>query len=937
MEVPVKGKKILKISLGIVGALLLVFLLTFLFWLGPAVKVIAEHFGLKALGTPLTINNLSINPKNGTIHLSDFAIANPDTFGKSNAVSLASLDVSIDIGSIFSSTVVVHQVAINSPRFVYEQSSASDNINEFIASIQEFIGYDPKAPPPPADPEELEKKRRKAEKKALKKKGQEPKIVLVESLQINDVQFLLANTHDPLLDFSAGFEQLSVSMTNGTVQLDNLYVSNPGRLETPNLFSLEQVEILLQPGTIYSSNIAINAVNIRKPHAFVEYNPETDTLGEFLKIASSLAAKIPTNAPGASATNAIAAAQAPAEPAPAPPEVILGPLTIDDVQFHVVNIGDPKLNVHLGLGQLVVALQTGDITLDHLFFTNPKRLATPNLFDLEGIHLKFAPDSLGADTLVIEDVQVLRPHAFLELNKDSNTTAEFMKIVSGFTARIPGYPVPGLPQPSSPPPAKPEPMQNAETPPAPLELHNLLVDDIQVKLLDTTPTNNIAGEPHMIAGIGSISVKLVDGLLQIKGISVPNVAGFHAANIFHLANIDVAIQPDSLFSDQVVIDKIFINAPEVNLEQTEKSGNVAVLQTQLMQFVPPTDVNPEAAEKQVAQPTEPESEPVPLAEQPVILHQLMVTNLAVTLKLPVPTNTPTTGPMGMVNVGKLNPIGKVSLSNLNPLSGHGSTEEGQIVEPDAPIKLVGFDFLSIEPLKGLLYIDGLRVANPPGFSRWDLVNIQQFRLDLEPDTLQTDTVLIEDILVKKPRVRYERQIMSDNIKALQQEIEQATSRRKEYMGEEGQPQATAAAAAAEESNQEDGDGGKKVIIEHFLISSGMVQAKLSALPSIPVPLPDIELKNIGKKQGGATVAEASAQVFNTFYETLVGAVGNATGFAGDTLKGVGSLGMGALGNITGGMTHGIENAIKDTEDAVKNLNEKRKKRRGAGGRRHPLK
>lgn len=900
-----KARKVIKISLSIVGTLLLFLICTVLFWLGPTVKLIAQQVGSKALGTPLTINTLSINPKNGTIHLSDFAIANPETFGKSNAVSLVSLDVAVDLGSIFTQTVVVHQVALNSPHFIYEQSSASDNITEFILNIQEFVGYDPSAPPPP-NPKKLERERKKKEKKAGKKKGKVPKIVKIESLVINDVQFHLANQDDELLDFNVGFEQLSVSTTNGIVQLDQFYISNPGRLQTPNLFALEQLEILLNPDSIYSTNIYINAIHIRKPHAFVEHNPETDTLGEFLNIASELMAKIPTNAPKASETHEPVIANVETEPPPPPPEVTFDLLTIDDVQFHLVNMGDPDLSVHMQLDQLAVGMDQGTINLDNLFFTNPKRLDTPNLFSLDGITIDFVAESLKTDTLIVKDVQIHKPHAFLELNKKANTAGEFMKIANGFTERISTYSIPTAPQ----PPLNTESKTAKNTPPAanestapPIELHNLLIDDIQIRLLDTTPTNAVPNDPHRIAGINEVSIKLVEGKLQIKEISIPNVKGFMATNLFHLANIDIAIDPASLFSDQVIINTVLIDSPEVNLEQTKESGNVAELQTTLMQFVPQSVSSNNESITQTSKPEE-KAQPIPLSEQPILLHQLLVTNLAVNLKLPVITNTTVIGTMGRMDIGKLNPMDKISINKLNPLSAEKDDEKD--VDPNAPLTLMAFNQLSLEPLKGLLYIEGMRISNPPGFTRRDLVNLEELRIDLDPDTLQSDTLIIEDILISRPRIRYERQIMSDNIKALQKEIEQATMRRSEALGKE-EKEAKVSTTSEEEE-------GQKVIIEHLLIPNGMVRAKLSAMPSIPVPLPTIEMNDIGKEKGGASASEASSQIFNTVYDSMIGAVSSTTGFAGDTIKGVGSFGMGALGSVTDGVTGGLGNVVNKKDN-----------------------
>ncbi|MEI6891620.1 MAG: hypothetical protein V5783_05555 [Pontiella sp.] len=882
-----KLKKILKILFGATVLLIVLVTLTVLFWLGPTVKLIAQNIGTKALGTPLTIHSLSINPRKGTFHLSNFAIANPNTFGQSNAVSLASLDIALDMGSLFSQTVVVHQVTINSPHFIYEQSSATDNLNEFILSIQEFIGHDPSAPANPPDPKQEEIKRRKAAEKAEKNQDKIPKVIVVESLVLNDVKFHLANTDHKQLDLEMGFKQLSVSMTNGVVQLDQLYISNPGRLETPNLFSLEQFSLLLEPEGIYSGPLNIHAIHLRKPHVFVEYNPETDTLGEFLKIAETLLAKLPTNRLETAATHERTRLEGAPEPDAAPAkEIILGPITIEDIQFHVVNIGDPDLSVHFGLNQLVVSLEDGSLQLDHLYFTNPKRLNTPNLFSLEGIHVDFDPDSLGAETLVFKDIQIKQPYAFLELNPDANTLSAFIEIANGFIDRIPTYPIPEMPELA----ARPESTTAPASPAAPpFELHNLLVDDLQVQLLDSTATNSTATEPHVIAQIDEILIKLVEGNLQINNITIPNVKGFLATNLFHLAHIGIEIQPASIFSDQIIIDHIFIDSPKLNLEQTEESGNVAALQHQFLPFIPSPSDQPEVVQKETVE-SEMKSNPIPLSEQPIVLHQLVVTNLTVHLKLPV-SSTNENFSLMKDTLGILKPMERLaSLNKLNPLASQENDAEEEI-DPNAPMELLVLNWLSLEPLKGLLQMKGLHISNPPTFSKRDLINLEELRLEVQLDSLQTDTLVIQDILISRPRIRYERKIKSDNIKALQKEIEQVIVRRDEI-----HPQS---------EKDSDAQEGQKVIIEHILITKGLVSAKLSALPAIPLPLPDIEMNDIGKKDGGTSISEASSTVFNTFYEALISSIGNATGFAGDTVKNIGSFGLGALGDLASGITNSI--------------------------------
>ncbi len=743
-----KAKKVIRTLLVILAALVLLVVCDVLFWLGPTVKLAAQRIGSKALGTPLTINELSINPHKGTIHLSGFSINNPESYGRSNVVSLASMDIAIDMNSIFSQTVVVHNVAINSPHFIYEMSTASDNISEFILNIQDFTGIDPQAP----------KKDKPAEAQAPEKKDK-PKIV-VERLAINDVQFHIANTDEPELDFNIGLEQLTLGMTNGTVSLKNLHIGNPGTLSTPNLFTLDGIDIQLAPESIYSGTVSIQDIQVRNPHAYLELNHDSDTVSAFMKIAENVAARVPTNSTGV-ATQTVAAVE--------------------------------------------------------------------------------MPDSIDA-------------------------------------------------------PASP-----------PFELHNLLVDDIQVKLLDTTRTNAPAG-PGMLAGIGSIAVKLVDGKIQVKGITVPSPSGYTVNNLFHLANIDVSIAPESIFSDQVVINEVFVNSPEFNLEQTKTTGNVTELQATLMRFVPP---KADAAADQ----TTPASEPdpavaaLPLAEQPVVLHALVVTNLAVNLTLPVETNT-------LVEVGTAEAAGT-----------NGQAVAKKVI--DGPLTLVGMTLLKVEPLKGLLTINGLRIANPPGFANKYLVELPTFTLDLDPDSIQSDTLFIRDILMEKPRIAYERKIMTDNIKAFQKEIEKAVGRKKDDTAGADQPEDVA------EPDDMVEERGQKVIIEHLLARGGLVRAKLSALPTIPIPLPNIEINDLGKSEEdekqGADLTDALTEIGDTFYETIIGSVSSATGFAGDALKGVGGMGFDMLGNIRGGPTNALPTRVEpppvETEDEAP-----KRRRRTLGGK-----
>ena len=878
-----KGKRILKITLITLGALLSIIILVALFWLGPTIKLITQTIGPKALGTPLNIESLSINPRKGLIHLSGFTLANPGSFGQSNAVSLVSLDIAVDMASLFSQTVLVHQVQINSPHFIFEQSSATDNIAEYIRSIEDFIGYDPAAPPDPKAEKKKQKKREKKEKKRKKREQKPPKIVMVQSLEINDAQFLLAHTHNPKLDIVLGLGQLSFSMTNGVVQLKNIQVENPGSLASTELLKVDEIRVDLDPATIHHPPLSIVDVQIVNPHCFVEWAHDANTISEFLQISDLTRTRVqdwplPKKDPAEEPVTEIPETAAETDLAAPPPEI--HNIGITNFQFHLVNSVDTHLSIRVMLDNLTIGLSEGAVEFGRFSVSNPGRLATPDLFSLDGIDIRFDPATIHSNTLSISDIQVLRPYMFLESNPETDTVNELMKIADTITQTMPTNRAAkaGTAVPIDDPPVESTPNTPAA---APVALHNMLISDIQVKLLDTTTTNAPA-DPRMLAGIHSISIRLVDGKLQVNEITVPNPGGFFETNLFHLANIDIAIDPESIFSDQIVIQEIFVDSPIINLEQTETTGNVAELQKSLMAFTPPGEERSSVGPDETPE-TGATNAPAPLAAQPVILESLCVTNLAVHAILqppfdPASTNEPSGGGM----------IGSLERSVLNPMTHiQGDDTNNVAAAENDEITLLGFDLLTVKALEGTVDISNLRIGNPPNFSNEHLVKIEQFHLTLEPDSMTTDTLLIKEILIQKPRVAYERKIMTDNIKMFEETIQGAVHRRGETMDKVPEEEAI------------ETEEGQKLIIEHLLVQDGIVKAKISALPTAPIPLPAIEMTDIGKEAGGASLGDASSKIFDSFYDAIIGVVANTTGLAGDALKGAGALTADTLSGLGG--------------------------------------
>lgn len=144
-------------------------------------------------------------------------------------------------------------------------------------------------------------------------------------------------------------------------------------------------------------------------------------------------------------------------------------------------------------------------------------------------------------------------------------------------------------------------------------------------------------------------------------------------------------------------------------------------------------------------------------------------------------------------------------------------------------------FISILGGKGSL--SGLTVGNPEGWSDRNLAKLGNIHLDVAPLSLMGDTIVVEDIVIEGPEFSYETKIISSNVKELLEAIEQATGGPKPE--EEAAPEDEAAA------------GEKLIAVKRFILRDGKVTIGAGA-SSVTVPLPDLELNDLGSPEKGLT-------------------------------------------------------------------------------------
>ena len=129
------GRWIVRVVLGLV-ILVIVLLVGLVLFLGPVIKTAAEKVGPKVLGVPVTVENVDVNLFTGSFNLKNLRVGNPQGYSSDPLLSLGSLVISIDMGSLMgTNAIVVHEVALNDLHASYEVVKGVANVQAIKAKV----------------------------------------------------------------------------------------------------------------------------------------------------------------------------------------------------------------------------------------------------------------------------------------------------------------------------------------------------------------------------------------------------------------------------------------------------------------------------------------------------------------------------------------------------------------------------------------------------------------------------------------------------------------------------------------------------------------------------------------------------------------------------------------------------------------------------------
>ena len=212
--------------------------------------------------------------------------------------------------------------------------------------------------------------------------------------------------------------------------------------------------------------------------------------------------------------------------------------------------------------------------------------------------------------------------------------------------------------------------------------------------------------------------------------------------------------------------------------------------------------------------------------------------------------------------------------------------------------------VKLNALAGNLTVSQVKVGNPQGYSDRDAFAVDKVEVGLNMRSLLSDTIVVRKIQIDAPAISFESKDGKSNFDTMMANTKKASE-------EEKQQQQT----------EKEKKPGKKVVIDEFSLNNAKVSyaSGITLGKAITVPLPSVTMRDIGKKSGGTTVADALTEVINGILGGLSQAVTGISGAASDLLKGVSGAADGLLkgaGDATKGATDALKGVTDGASDAA---------------------
>ena len=233
-------------------------------------------------------------------------------------------------------------------------------------------------------------------------------------------------------------------------------------------------------------------------------------------------------------------------------------------------------------------------------------------------------------------------------------------------------------------------------------------------------------------------------------------------------------------------------------------------------------------------------------------------------------------------------LGKIVKTGIN-------TVVPQVTKCEAHVDDVNFNVFG-----GKFEIKNLVIKNPEGYKTDHAFALGHIFVNVNMGSLMSDVIEIDQVLIDAPEITYEVGLGNSNLNTILENVNSSLPSSDEEKKEE---------------KEEKKEGGKKVVVNLVKVTNGKigVSAKIAGGMEAPIVLPDIEIKDLGKKEGGISMVQAAAITLKTTLLSIL-----------DVLKSSGKLLLDGAKAIGEGIVDGVKSLGDGAKDSIKSLGDSAK-------------
>lgn len=172
--------------------------------------------------------------------------------------------------------------------------------------------------------------------------------------------------------------------------------------------------------------------------------------------------------------------------------------------------------------------------------------------------------------------------------------------------------------------------------------------------------------------------------------------------------------------------------------------------------------------------------------------------------------------------------------------------------------------VQISPRNGRGAVRALEIGNPPGFGAARAARFGEIRVALDPATITQPVIVIHELAVDDATIVYERSDKTTNLESIQRSIEGYVKRA------DAESEAAARNDPAAAKGARPREDKRRFVVDRLTLRGIKVTMTNPALKGqgVTFDLPDIDLRDVGKRRGGLTASELAAVVTSALVQRI---------------------------------------------------------------------